>query len=320
MTLVSVVAQVLSPASEPQHVMPQEIPAVYVSMYREAERVFGVNRFLLASIHAQESDFGRSRARGVHAGLNAAGCCAGPMQFNLTDTWAGVADAYQRGQRPATGYPDRAASHPSPYDPFDAIMAAGLKLQRQGATLDLATAQTRQAVLAYNHADWYADQVIARAIGWQHDADRVALDRPSDGAHQAPFSAPWLATVPGFPNQRCDRRILTDLQALIQAYHVAVVSCFALSGHKRVGDHPLGLGVDLVPARGGTWSDLDRLARWAEPQPDAPRVPFRWVGYDGDVGHGRGHHLHLSWKHAPAAFGTPAQWVLVLADPAANGR
>ena len=32
-----------------------------------------------------------------------------------------------------------------------------------------------------------------------------------------------------------------------------------------------------------------------------PALPFRWVGYDGDAGHGCGHHLHLSWNHAAGA-------------------
>ena len=32
--------------------------------------------------------------------------------------------------------------------------------------------------------------------------------------------------------------------------------------------------------------------------PEHPRPPFRWVGYEGDAGHGCGNHLHLSWNHA----------------------
>ena len=40
--------------------------------------------------------------------------------------------------------------------------------------------------------------------------------------------------------------------------------------------------------------------------------PFRWVGYDGDAGHGCGNHLHLSWNHAIAPEYTLAEWVEVL--------
>ena len=42
-----------------------------------------------------------------------------------------------------------------------------------------------------------------------------------------------------------------------------------------------------------------------------PKAPFRWVGYDGDSGHGCGNHLHLSWDHAPAPQFQLAEWVAV---------
>ena len=42
-----------------------------------------------------------------------------------------------------------------------------------------------------------------------------------------------------------------------------------------------------------------------------PRPPFRWVGYNGDAGHGCGNHLHLSWEHARAPMFQLAEWVEV---------
>ena len=70
--------------------------------------------------------------------------------------------------------------------------------------------------------------------------------------------------------------------------------------HAANGEHPIGLAADIVPntAAGGTWNDIDRLAHFAEPVQNQPRSPFRWVGYNGDSGHGRGNHLHLSWNHS----------------------
>jgi hypothetical protein len=297
------------------------VPAVYVPMYVEAQREFRVNRFLLASIHAQETDFGRLRAPGVTSGVNAYGCCAGPMQFNLSDTWDGVKLAYRRGRRPAGDYPQRATSHPSVYDPFDAIMAAGLKLSRQGAGLALASAGTRRAVFAYNHADWYVDAVLSRAARWQREAaaltDLGAAPGVPGGVRRVPARRPWIGAVPGFPGESCDRRILPDLLYLARRYRLHVTDCYATSGHAADGEHPLGLGVDLVPAARGSWDLIDRLARYAEPAQNRPRAPWRWVGYDGDANHGRGHHLHLSWDHAPAAFNTQAAWVLVFTGGAA---
>ncbi len=68
-----------------------------------------------------------------------------------------------------------------------------------------------------------------------------------------------------------------------------------------------------TPARNATpsWAPITRLALWAEPVQGEPLPPFRWVGYDGDAGHGCGNHLHLSWNHAPAAQFELAEWVEV---------
>ena len=49
------------------------------------------------------------------------------------------------------------------------------------------------------------------------------------------------------------------------------------------------------PRGGGTkcdksWLPITRLALWAEPVQNQPRPPFRWVGYNGDTGHGCGDH------------------------------
>lgn len=112
--------------------------------------------------------------------------------------------------------------------------------------------------------------------------------------------------VPGQSGQKVDRRILADIVYLIRRYKVRVAAGYALRGHKSNGEHPLGLATDLVPGPGGSWRKVDRLAKWAEPRQNRPRAPFRWVGYDGDKGHGRGNHLHLSWQHRGGRFGRPA--------------
>ena len=88
--------------------------------------------------------------------------------------------------------------------------------------------------------------------------------------------------------------------------------------HVRNSDHYNGLAVDIVPLGGGSrcdasWRPITRLAHWAEPRQNRPRPPFRWVGYNGDAGHGCGNHLHLSWEHAVAPMFRLAQWVEVFA-------
>jgi hypothetical protein len=125
--------------------------------------------------------------------------------------------------------------------------------------------------------------------------------------------------IPGFPGEKIDRRLLTDIRRLERRYKIFVTDGYSISDvHAANGEHPLGLALDIVPnkAVGGRWRQIDRLAAWAEPRPDRPRPPFRWVGYDGDANHGRGHHLHLSWSHSPAKRGRTARTVYTRRCPA----
>jgi hypothetical protein len=118
----------------------------------------------------------------------------------------------------------------------------------------------------------------------------------------------WVA-VPGQTWALVDRRILPDVLYLVRRYHVRIAEGYGTVGHEHFGEHPLGLAVDIEPGAGGTWADVSRLARWAEPRQNRPRMPFRWVGWNGDYNHGhpsackrsRGcaPHLHLSWSPTP---------------------
>ncbi|HEV2997765.1 MAG TPA: hypothetical protein VGX16_01565 [Solirubrobacteraceae bacterium] len=160
--------------------LPVHIPAAWVAgfypIYETAQRTFGVDWLLLASIHRQESAF--STAPGIYHGLNFAGCCGGPMQFNVTNggvgipsTWDLVRSAYRYGRRPAA-YDHPTARHPSIYDDFDSVMAAAWLLSSDGAGLALDQSAWNAAYDYYGHdatGVTYADQVLARAIGWsQH--------------------------------------------------------------------------------------------------------------------------------------------------------
>ena len=143
------------------------IPPVYLPVYAAAEHAYGVNRWLLASIHLQESDFSRLRARslagdavsaraGTRAGrrgrcrwgssasrpttpTTAGGCSAGP-------TWAAHRRAFARAAARAARRATRSAATSFPraracrardgcvYDDFDAILGAAHKLRADGAT------------------------------------------------------------------------------------------------------------------------------------------------------------------------------------------
>jgi hypothetical protein len=138
---------------------------------------------------------------------------------------------------------------------------------------------------------------------------------------------PIPASVPHEEGDMVDSRIVPDLRWIAQRYPIFVTDGYSgpLPSGEHVGcnmchvhgsDHYNGLAVDLVPVGGGTtcdasWAPITRLAHWAEPVQNQPRAPFRWVGYDGDAGHGCGNHLHLSWNHAVAPQFQLAEWVEV---------
>ncbi len=180
------------------------IPARWIEgfypIYAVAQRTFGVNWLLIASIHKQESAFSTDPT--TYEGLNFAGCCGGPMQFNVTNgpvtTWDLVSDSYRYGRRPAV-YDHMTARHPSIYDDFDAVMAAAHLLSEDGATYALNGAAWAAAYDYYGHdADGvtYADQVLARAIGWsQHGfCASCGVDLATVEAVYAAYGAPVLAS------------------------------------------------------------------------------------------------------------------------------
>jgi hypothetical protein len=254
-------------------------------------RLGGRGPSILAGLTSVESGFG------TNMGPSSAGA-VGWTQF-MPDTWAryGV-DADGDGRA-------------DPFTAADAIFAAARYLRANGAPSDW-----YRALFAYNHADWYVTEVLQRALqlagggGEPDDAacgtsplvDPAGVVRVRGGGE--------LVTIPGKRGQRVDSRIVANVIYLVRRYRLIVTAAFATSGHAADGEHPLGLAVDLVPAPDGSWDAVDRLAHWAEPTQDAPRPPFRWVGYDGDPGHGRGNHLHLSWNHGPApGHRAPAAWV-----------
>jgi hypothetical protein len=118
--------------------------------------------------------------------------------------------------------------------------------------------------------------------------------------------------IPGFPGEKIDRRLLPDIRWMKRRYHIFITDGYSRNSvHAQNGEHPIGLATDIVPntAKGGTWNDVAKLAHLAEPKQDQPIMPWRWVGWNGDAGHGRGNHLHLSWSHSETEPGHPARVV-----------
>jgi hypothetical protein len=186
----------------------------FYPIYAVAQSTFGVNWLLIASIHKQESAFSTDPT--TYKGLNFAGCCGGPMQFNVMNgsrrpgtgsgfgsgsesTWDLVSNSYRYGRRPAA-YDHMTPTHPSIYDDFDAIMAAAHLLSADGAEYALGGAAWAAAYDYYGHDATgvsYADQVLARAIGWsQHSfCINCGVDQAMVEAVHAAYGAPVLALL-----------------------------------------------------------------------------------------------------------------------------
>ncbi len=138
---------------------------------------------------------------------------------------------------------------------------------------------------------------------------------------------PIPAAIPHEDGDMVDRRIIPDLRWLARRFPIYITDGYSgrLPSGEHVGchgchvkhsDHYNGVAVDISPRRWSgrcdrNWRGITRLAKWAEPVQNRPRPPFRWVGYNGDSGHGCGNHLHLSWDHAPAPMFQLAEWVAV---------
>ncbi|MFN8162658.1 MAG: lytic murein transglycosylase [Solirubrobacterales bacterium] len=137
-----------------------EIPPFLLPIYQACGTEYGIPWEVLASINKIETAFG------TNLNVSSAGA-VGWMQF-LPSSWETYGlDANGDGRK-------------DPYNPVDAICAAAHYLKVAGGTKDL-----YNAILAYNHADWYVQEVLlyARAYG-KLPSDLVgSLTGLTEGAH-----------------------------------------------------------------------------------------------------------------------------------------
>jgi len=123
-----------------------EIPADQLAVMQQAAAICGLPWQILAAVAKVESDFGRNMA------TSSAGAI-GYGQF-LPSTWA----TYGNGG--------------NPYDYHDALPAMARYLCASGAPGDI-----RAALFAYNHAQWYVDQVLAIAIRYGYGQTSAPTNR-----------------------------------------------------------------------------------------------------------------------------------------------
>lgn len=146
----------------------KSIPSNYLYWYKKVGKQYNVPWVILAGIGTEESNNGQSKLPGVSSGQNGFGA-AGPMQIGIggasSNTWDQFKTA-EDGKQP-----------PSPYDPADAIASAAKYLIAHGVQND-----PQGAIFAYNHADWYVQDVLNYANGYSSGGFAVTTAQQSAGS------------------------------------------------------------------------------------------------------------------------------------------
>jgi hypothetical protein len=153
------------------------VPPVLIPIYQGASAEYGLGPqgpAILAAINAVETAFG------TNLGPSSAGA-VGWMQF-MPETWASYGvDANGDGVK-------------DPNNPEDAIYAAAGYLKAAGMPAD-----TYGAIFAYNHADWYVEEVLANAgcyadeVGAQYATLTLA---PKIQSFRCSPAAGWKKRIP----------------------------------------------------------------------------------------------------------------------------
>lgn len=161
------------PASPPSQAALADIPGDYLALYQQAAPGCpGLDWTVLAGIGKVETNHGRSNLPGVHSGSNSAGA-GGPMQF-LSSTFDSIVARHP--------LPPGGSHPPSRYNPHDAIYAAANYLCDSGAR---GSRDVHDAILTYNHAEWYVSEVLSQAARYKQAANSGGDARFSPQARQA---------------------------------------------------------------------------------------------------------------------------------------
>jgi hypothetical protein len=217
----------------------REIPPTYLRLYEQAAARYGLDWAILAGIGKVECDHGRAPAPSCteEGAVNAAGA-GGPMQF-IASTWARYGVDAEGG-----GPPDR-------WNPADAIFSAANYLRASGAPRDY-----RQAIFAYNHAQWYVEEVEAWAARYSDPPAAFATsaggeagegDAQGDERAEAPEGADLRlqeespTPVRFIPGERAELVPGDGHLALVPAGVPATVQAMVVAGNE-LQDLPYGPG------------------------------------------------------------------------------
>jgi cell wall-associated NlpC family hydrolase len=137
------------------------IPSDYLKWFQRVGLQYNVPWTILAGIGKVESNDGRTTLPGVTSGSNSFGA-AGPMQIGIRgasgNSWGGTAVHPASVVVSGVATDEDGDGIASVYKPADAIAGAAKYLVAHGVQQNPAS-----AIFAYNHADWYVQEVLSWA-------------------------------------------------------------------------------------------------------------------------------------------------------------
>lgn len=306
--------------------MPKDLPEIYIA----AAEKYGLGvkgPSILAAINKIETDFGRLATATSYAGA------VGWMQF-MPATWA------------AYGVDGDGDGKKDPVNKWDAIFAAANYLKASGAPGDW-----RKAIFAYNHANWYVEDVLALAAKYfpylQPGGGVTGESCGSGGVPTGPANVQEAITltqprkwVPipasiGDPGEVIDARLLPAAKWISQTYNLYITQGGWQPGSPSV-THGWGTALDMVPkgdqSQAGWNRSALRLAKdlgWTPDcaasgvKPACDLVPAIYDVYyngfpnHGDPWHNSGSaHIHIQFECACSGYPSGqniATWVKTFA-------
>jgi hypothetical protein len=259
---------------------PIAVPVTLIPIYQAASERYGLGPAgpsILAAINEIETGFGQN------LGPSSAGAM-GWMQF-MPSTWA------------AYGVDADVDGHKDPDDPDDAIFAAARYLRASGMPED-----PEGAVFAYNHADWYVADVMARA---------ACFGGVGNGAIGALSLIPKRQELVCTPSEETREAIPDDYMSAFQTaagrYELGEEGVWALAAVARLeSDYGRGMSADQLRVRGPLGIDERNWERFAvdgdgdgkvrrESPADSAATLARMIWASSDLRAGLFQHNHASW-------------------------
>ena len=259
---------------------PVSVPAFLPPIYQAAAQAYDLGPAgpsILAAINEIESGFGQN------LGPSSAGA-VGWMQF-MPSTWAAYGvDADGDGDK-------------DPNEPNDAIFAAARYLRASGMPED-----PEGAIFAYNHADWYVADVLARAACFSGIGNGAVGGLSLIPKRQELVCAPAEGARVQIPDH-----YMQAFQDAAGRYELGQSGVWALAAVARVeSNFGKGMSAADLAARGplgitdDNWEryavdgDADGKAKRSSPA-DSAATLARMIWAAGDLGAGLFQHNHAEW-------------------------